>query len=222
MSTVRLAPLHEQPFGEQQQQQPLQPPPVAPSLRKKSSNLSAKSSRKEEQVPLYADHRVPKRDALAMPEPSPDLDDFSDFDYLGSGIAAATAATSASDTGSSSIKSQTSSSQLREADLFPAVPVHRHHKTGNTTLVTLPRSRFNPTQQQGRRGGEVEHVRADGGNFSNASNDNDAEDIPRPDSPISPVADFPSSPSQLPKKKQVRLSAVGYRPMEAGLWGDDG
>lgn len=238
LSTVRLASLPEQPYVEQQHQQPLQPRPSVQSLRKKSSNLSTRSSHKEEQVLLYINHRDhPARQtgAIDLPEPSPDLDDFSDFDYLAGDLAAASGTTTTSDTGSTSVSGSArsrTSSQLRATDLFPAVPTSAagRNKT-TTTTTTLPKSRFNPIQPKSRSIEDVHvRIRGDGsGNNSSSSGDggghhpdDDDADIPRPDSPISPVADLPLRTSQLPKKKQVRLSAVGYRPMEAGLWGDDG
>ena len=96
-----------------------------------------------------------------------------------------------------------------------------------TATTTLPKSRFNPAQPHSRSMADVHvRIRGDGSGSSSGGGGPDEldTDIPRPDSPISPVADLPLRTSQqpLPKKKQVRLSAVGYRPMEAGLWGDDG
>jgi hypothetical protein len=231
LSTVRLASLPEQPYGESQQ---LRPPPsttLAPAPRKTSGNISDKPSHKKEQVLLRIEHPVGKIGATDLPEPSPDLDDFSDLYYLGGDVASPgiTSDTgSLTFSGSGSARSPTSS-HLREADLFPAVPTGRSNKSayssGGGKNATLPKLSL-----QTRQGGRVRvvddvHVRilGEGGSSSSggAPDENDM-DIPRPDSPISPAADLPLPSSQLPRKKQVRLSAVGYRPMEAGLWGDDG
>ncbi|KAH8902120.1 hypothetical protein BR93DRAFT_369658 [Coniochaeta sp. PMI_546] len=220
LSTVRLTSLPEQPHGEQQQQ--LQPPRLVtatPTLRKTRSNISSNSRHNEEQVLLCVD----KMDAaIDLPEPSPDLDDFGDFDYLGGDIVvrgatseAGSESVSGSASASGSGKSRTSS-QLRVTDLFPAVPKGRN-TSGNNSLPSL-KSRF--TTQQ-RRVDDV-HVRIMGDGTDASSSTPDENDIPRPDSPISPVVDLPLPTSQLPKKKQVRLSAVGFRPMDASLWGDDG
>jgi hypothetical protein len=160
-------------------------------------------------------------DAIDLREPSPDLDDFGDFDYLAGDIAVHGATSDArsgsfSGTGSasSSGKSRTPS-QLRMTDLFPAVP--KGHNSGKNILPKLE-SRFNPQ----RLNVEDVHVRILEDGTDASSSTPDENDIPRPDSPISPAADLPLPTSQLPRKKQVRLSAVGYRSVEAGLWGDDG
>ncbi|OIW25390.1 hypothetical protein CONLIGDRAFT_636442 [Coniochaeta ligniaria NRRL 30616] len=223
LSTVRLASLPERPYGEQQQ--PLQPPPAAkpaPALRKTSSNTSSKSRHNEEQVLLYMNHPADTMRANDLPEPSPDLDDFGDFGYLGGDIAVQAAT---SDTGSGSFSGSASASgsgisrtqgQQRATALFPAVAQGRG-KAGKNSLPKLE-SRFNPRQ----RSVEDVHVRILEDGTDASSSTPDENDIPRPDSPISPAADLPLSTSQLPRKKQVRLSAVGFRPMEAGLWGDDG
>lgn len=227
LRTVRLASLPEQPYKEQKQ---LHPPPRAPStstLRKISSNASDRDSGTGEQVLLYIRHPLGKMDATDLPEPSPDLDDFGDFDYLGGDIAAAGPT---SDTGSGSLsgsaKSQTSS-QPREAGLSPAVAAGRNQSAirGGKTTQRYP-SPVSDRDQQARTMGSG-HVRLLEDGFagvrsSTSARYEDEVDVPRPDSPISPAGDLPTPTSQLPKKKQVRLSAVGYRPMEASLWGDDG
>jgi hypothetical protein len=209
LNTVRLAPLAEQPRGEQQaEQQPSPSARPAPAPRYTNSSILEDG---QERVLLYMDHPVGKMNAIDLGEPSPDLSDYLNFDEFPS---VTSDAGSASGSGKSQAPSARSVVQLHETALFPAVPQGRRRSHMNS----LPKA---PSSSQRQKVDDI-HVRIleDGNDASSSAPDEN--DIPRPDSPISPVVDLPLPTSQLPKKKQVRLSAVGYRPMEAGLWGDDG
>lgn len=231
-STVRLASLPEQPYGEQQQLQPASRAPSSSTLRNSSSNASGRHSRKSEQILLYLRHPSGEMDPADIAEPSLDLDDFSDFDYLAGDIAATgtiSEAGSASLSGSASAKSQTSS-QPRRAGLSPAVSARNSQSTiikGKSTTQRNPPPGSNHDQQaRGAEGGRLRFLEDGFAGVRSSSSSSacrkEEVDIPRPDSPISPAVDLPTPVSELPRKKQVRLSAVGYHPMETSLWGDDG
>jgi hypothetical protein len=154
-------------------------------------------------------------------EPSPDLSDFMDYD----------------DENSDDLPLQTpsepepsSSSRSRKLHRPPRLSlsvITQGNAAAQEMLVnTLARStdseslssRSTPCKPHG----EDVHVRIVEDAADDGAPDDEIAGIPRPDSPISPAGPLPIA-TPLPRKKQVRLSAVGYVPgFEAGLWAHDG
>lgn len=129
-------------------------------------------------------------------EPSPDMTDFSEFGYLGL----------------PSLQSEDSQTSLHSGS-----PV-------SDTMLTQATAASSKSISDGKR---VERPHRSPSAMAPVPEDNELEyedeDIPRPDSPISPDA-FPAVPQiRTTLSSMARLSAVGSAPMmnEPGWWGDD-
>lgn len=178
------------------------PPRLAPlkSILKKSSSEPGTLAPQED-ILLYMDE----------PEPSPDLDDFSEFDYLAP---------------------QTFEPQSFEVQT-PETPVFEPQSEDDIEFLPstrygdppLPTNRFSggikDSMRAGARSGSL--VRSPSA-MATVPEDGEMEettDVPRPDSPISPDS-FPSVPEvRTTLSTMARLSAVGHAPSEPGWWGDD-
>lgn len=221
LTTVRLAPLPEQPQSEQQQQtHPSLSVQSAPTPRIIGNRASDGSTHGEGQIHVYIDRRGTQANTIDLSEPSPDLSGIMDFDqesgYLTSQRTSSDAG-SGTGSGSGSGKSRTSSS--RSVSMAEG-----RNRTNGLSSSDLGAAGSSKSAVRRNRHPDYEdvHVRIAQDSPDVRSTIPEEDDTPRPDSPLSPGPELPLPTSQLPKKKQVRLSAVGYRPMEAGWWADDG
>lgn len=233
MNTTRLAPLPEQPQTENQQQMSASTSPeTLPNSRFSPFTRVSIPAGADKQEPLmYGDQSIAKLGALDVAESSPDLDGSVSFDngIRGSIVPdfpSVPSETSSSTSTSRSKRSQTSSSRsdvpAQPSTSSLSVPkAHDSRRTRIDSILTSyldhPRTSVAPAPRE-KKDTHVPILE----DVTEASNGQDDYDMPRPDSPISPVPDFPLPASSLPRKKQVRLSAVGYKPMEADWWADDG
>jgi hypothetical protein len=224
LHNTRLAPLPEQPLSEKPSQDTLPQSRYSPNAPEQSKPV-------DKPVHLYTDQTTAKLDSLSLADPSPEVDGFINFDSSidDSGIPdfptvpSETSSSSTSGSRSRSSKSRTtiSRSETPSQQTSLSVPKHDSRRTRiDSILTSYAEEQLEPKHVSlhlpPRREKKDTHVPV----LDQAAET--AVDIPRPDSPISP-ADFPMpGTSTLPRKKQVRLSAVGYRPMEAGWWADDG
>lgn len=223
-SSNRLAPLHEMPqtitAGNGQQQRGPISARSAP-VRLGTSPKQSAGELERGQILLYYDRPAENMDDFDAAEPSPDLSDFMDYD----------------DENSDDLPLQTpsepepsSSSRSRKLHRPPRLSlsvITQGNAAAQEMLVnTLARStdseslssRSTPCKPHG----EDVHVRIVEDAADDGAPDDEIAGIPRPDSPISPAGPLPIA-TPLPRKKQVRLSAVGYVPgFEAGLWAHDG
>ncbi|RKU49163.1 hypothetical protein DL546_008527 [Coniochaeta pulveracea] len=225
LNNTRLAPLPEQPLSEK-------PSNEALLLNSRySSNTPKRSKADDESVHAKLNRTTTKLDSLSLEESSAKVDRFVDFDSSMDDNGIPDFPTVPSDSSSSSTSGSRSRSgnyhttasraetPLQQTSL--SVPKHDSRRTRIDSILTsyadeqvVPKhvSLHLPPRRE-KKDSQVSVL---------DQVDEAAVDIPRPDSPISP-ADFPlPGASTLPRKKQVRLSAVGYRPMEAGWWADDG
>lgn len=229
----RLAPLPEQPHSETQHQ--LRPPPAArsvPTSRFATPKTSDASGPGDERILLYKDQPITQLDALNVAQSNPDVGGFIDLDNGSDDntlpeFPSVPSEVSSASSGSRSRRSQTSSSRSeapsRKSSLSPPVPKQDSRRTRIDSILTSYREQPAGTkdlalrQRREKKDGHVQVLE----DVTEANTHAD-DGMPRPDSPTSLVPDFPLPASTLPRKKQVRLSAVGYRPMEAGWWADDG
>jgi len=177
------------------------PTPAAAGRTKKRDPQEREAP--NERVLLFFDQPDRGDDDFDGAEPSPDLSDFMDLDDGGS------------------------------SDSFPFQTPDDHSPVGTRAASKDRRSRlsggsrphsgsFLPSDKMrkpARRGDDDVHVRIveDPVEIPQADDDLEGSDagIPRPDSPV-------DAPLALPRKKAVRISAVGRVGMEAGWWGHDG
>lgn len=130
---------------------------------------------------------------LEDPEPSPDMTDFSEFGYLAM----------------PSLQSE-----------HPEISLHSSLPVGDTIMQassSSPKSSLDGKRVDRAYPSAMASVPEDG------ELEYDENDVPRPDSPISPDA-FPAVPQvRTTLSSMARLSAVGSSPMmaEPGWWGDD-
>ncbi len=181
---------------------------------------------KRERVLLYLDRRPDQSniDFDDAAEPSPDLSDFMDFDDGGS---------------SDSFPFQTPDDHSpvdangrgrpRRRDGSKDRQDKRHGGSSQPAQLLGPELRKLAPGQEGDV--QVRIVDDDPVDISTlaeeAAGHESASGIPRPDSPVSPVAAplslaAPAEKMSMPRKKAVRISAVGRIGMEAGWWDDDG
>lgn len=222
-----LAPLHEAPgapaLGHQRQQQTLVSP-RAGAIAFETSDESSLSDAERGRILLYYDRPMEKvDDTFDTAEPSPDLSDFMDYD---DGNSEDLPLHTPSDLGAGSGSGAGFRNLRKPPRLSLPVPAMAHGNTvaqGRYVGESVSARRGTPTK---RHHGEDLHVRIvgdanDGG--GGIPEDDVSAGIPRPDSPISPAETSLPMATALSRKKQVRLSAVGYVPgIEVGLWADDG
>jgi hypothetical protein len=223
LNNTRLAPLPEQPLSEKPSQDTLPKSRYSPNGSKQSQPV-------HEPVQLYMDPATAKLESLSLAGPNPDVDGLINFDSSmdDSGIPdfpkvpSETSSSSTSGSRSRFGKPRTPSRcETPSQQTSLSVPKHDTRRTRiDSILTSYAEEQAEPKHVSlhlpPRREKKDTHVPM----LDQVTEA--AVDIPRPDSPISP-ADFPlPGTSTLPRKKQVRLSAVGYQPMEAGWWADDG
>jgi len=158
-----------------------------------------------EQILVMMDRSSVQGAGIETAEPSPDLDGFLGFDDDGMEYP---------------MRRGSKTSSKGSADSTSGGS-NRSRKTSLSAATSRARSKDDlysrrDMEQTGRprRGSDKE--------IPGSIREEEEEDVPRPDSPVSPQ-DFPV-PMAMTRKKQVRLSAVGnFKPnIEAGWWDDSG
>jgi len=179
-----------------------------------------------ESVMLYLDQPTDDSSGneVEPAEPSPDLSDFMDFDDGGSTDSLPSQAADdhvplQPQAGKFAVPARTSSAELRKRS--PGL------SPGLSRVSLSPK--WTP-REPAIRDDDI-HVRivedsaAMGRMVGELDEHGDVGGIPRPDSPVDAPLGLPIQPADdaaVPRKKAVRISAVGRVGMEVGWWGDDG